>query len=109
MSDQAIFELCERLGTTVNNLIPKVIELGILNNIYGLILGFIFLLIGALCFVKLHFTKDDLSWVWFVCLLFGITGTIFGIVFILLFGYDLYLWKTVPDTMAYKTLLSWIK
>ena len=109
MSDQVIFELCERLGTTVNNLIPKVIELGIIGSTYGLILGFIFLLIGILCLVKLHFTKDDLSWVWFVCLLFGIAGTILGVTFILFEGYDLYLWKTAPETMAYKTLLGWIK
>lgn len=61
MSDQAIFELCERLGTTVDNLIPKAIELGILDSTYGLILGFIFLLIGILCFIKLHFTHDDMS------------------------------------------------
>lgn len=109
MTEQVIFELCERLGTTVNNLIPKVIELGILNNTYALILGFILLLIGILCFIKLHFTKDDLSWVWFVCLIFGMAGTMVGIGIILCSGYDLYLWKTVPDTMAYKTLLNWIK
>lgn len=39
MNEQVLITLCEKLGTTIDNLIPRVIEFGLLDSKQGLLVG----------------------------------------------------------------------
>lgn len=108
MNAEAIELICEKLGTTVEKLLPSVIEYETSKiHAYGFICLFVFVFsIGLIC---LGFTKwayrTDLDVGFF---LFGggfFSGSIiFGIVVI----YNSWLWNINPTMKAWETVLSWV-
>lgn len=109
MTDQVIFELCERLGTTVNNLVPKVVEVGVLSATQGIMIGIGFLIVGLiLLFIALRVIRDKESLCFIMLMIFGVVATGVGPIVITCYWWDLHLWKLAPDMMAYKELLSWV-
>lgn len=111
MNEQAILALCEKLGTTVEELIPKVIAYGLHQSAVELIIfGLVTVCgLGACIFGRRLEKKDPDTFAPIVFYIFGCVGLIFGIVGIGFSISDVYLWNTVPEATAYRTLLNWIK
>lgn len=108
MNEQVLITLCEKLGTTIDNLIPRVIEFGLLDSKQGLLVGIIIFILGVVCICILKNIRDELSWPFIFFLLGSIIGILVGVLVISLNAYDLSLWHKAPEMMAYKTILHWI-
>lgn len=112
MNEQAILTLCEKLGTTVDQLIPKAISYGIYSTklqitIFSIVLGLsvIFLILAVWLDNRSSYHASDFSIVFYIL---GALALPIGLCGVLFTAHDLHLWNVAPELQAYKMLLSWI-
>ncbi len=112
MNEQAILTLCEKLGTTVDQLIPKAISYGIYSTklqalIFGIVLGLsiVFLIIAFWLDNRSTYHSNDFSIPFYI---FGAIALPIGLIGFFFSIYDLHMWNIAPEVHAYKMLLSWI-
>ena len=109
MTTEAIELICEKLGTTIENLVPSVIEYCIYKaHVLLLIWGAIFML-GVFAIV-LGFTKRALDSD--SCIVLWTLGGIAVLICFIAVSIELYnlrLWNAYPTMRAYETILSWAK
>lgn len=104
--------LCQKFGTTINYLIPKVIEFGKYENRLGLIIVGIIFVVSAIVAIWLNkksnepnisFTEENLY--------FGISViseiiAILMLIGLILYSVDFIKWHSYPEMMAYKYILN---
>lgn len=109
MTTDVIELICEKLGTTIEKLVPAVIEYGTYKTKTGLTIWGIVLAV-SIFIILLGFTRKayatDLD---IVCWVIG--GIIFGIfaIFVIIELYDLKMWNNYPEMRAYETIMSWVR
>lgn len=109
MNIDAIQMICDKLGTTVNQLVPEVIRYETRMNTVGLIMGAIILIIGVIC-IRLAFYLDKHSsdCVEVPFFIIGVLGLVIGFFMVFIFAYKLIALNTSPQIYAYKTIFGWI-
>lgn len=106
MNTEAIELICEKLGTTVEHLVPTVIDYLTHRANVCMAIGVAFAVVGAFL-IMMGFIIDrhgDATALWF----FGWVALVIGA---LTFGISLYckhLVTTYPQISAYKEIFSWI-
>lgn len=109
MNTDTIQMICDKLGTTVNQLVPEVIRYETKMNSVGLIIGIaitaisIFFLIVAFYFEK-H-SSDCMEVPFFIL---GVVGLVAGLLMTFVFVHELIALNTSPQIYAYKTIFGWI-
>lgn len=110
MNETTIEMICQKLGTTVENIIPAVIEYCTHNNGIGLVVGFILIGIGTMstllairCYRKDAYGISDI-----IFAAVAVIGFSFGIGFTLISCYNLHMIIKFPEMYAYKTIIKWI-
>lgn len=106
MNTDVIELICEKLGTTVEKLLPAVIEFLTHSNKIGIAVGSTLIATGlALLVIGFIVNRHHDGWLWFLC------GTISLLVGVVIFGNSVYCYhmvKTHPTVSAYKEILEWI-
>lgn len=102
--------ICEKLGTTINSLIPAVIEyethsiqIGIIIAPILIAIGIVLAIIGVWRDHKAPY-NDDTVILYFISACFIIAGTILLSINL----YENYMLNKVPDIYAIKTILEWL-
>lgn len=111
MNTEAIEFICQKLGTTVDNIIPAALEFGIYENKIMLIIGIILLAIGIICTAIIIYLvrKPDYYDYPIATTAIGFTAGVVGIIFIIASSISLHLFYKFPEMQAYKMILGWIK
>lgn len=110
MNIDAIQMICDRLGTTVNQLIPEVIKYATRVNILGLIFGLFMFGIGTILLVTAHkaYKKNKYADSWVIYIVIGSVVFLIGFVFAILYIGELLAMNASPQVYAYKTIFGWI-
>lgn len=109
MSTDAIQMICDRLGTTVNQLVPEVIRYETKMNSVGLIIGVIITVISLLCLcARIYFAKHSSYDMEVPFLIIGVIGLTVGLLMTFIFVSELIALNTSPQIYAYKTIFGWI-
>lgn len=110
MNVDAIQMICDRLGTTVNQLIPEVIKYTTRVNILGLIFGIFMFGLGIVLLVVAHklYAKDSWGDLWLLYAIIGGVVFLIGFVFTILYIGELMAMNASPQIYAYKTIFGWI-
>lgn len=107
MSTEVIELICEKLGTTIEKLVPSVIEYCLFKlHIANFILIPLFILSVAAFYIgctKWAYNNDSCVVFWII----GGIGAVLAFVFICINFYDIRIWHTYPTMKAYETILSW--
>ena len=110
MNTDAIELICEKLGTTIENLVPAVIEyinhtanIGITVSAFFLAIGVALIIAGIIIDKKSRYI-DGVSFdiIGFFVALIGLVGLGFAI-------YNKHIVTVYPTITAYKEILSWVK
>ena len=116
MDTETLELLCQKLGTTLDNLIPAAIEFGKHDAVYTIKAGFccivacaIFAFIAYRLFLIPESTKFDSEFVGMWVVLISILIGIFGVFFIIYGITEHHYWRIFPKMKAYKMLLGWVK
>lgn len=112
-NNEILNDICNQLGTSIENLLPKLIEYGKYDcqlTIYTWSMIFIFsmLILGAGLYIRknennLSSIKDLFS---FVFVVGGFVFAFISICIIIIACYTLNEWDTFPEIMAYKYIIS---
>ena len=109
MKTDAIELICEKLGTTIENLVPAVIEYAKRRASVGLTIGLVFFAVGVvLIAIAFRIDKGD-SDVGFGCKLFGFSFLIAGAILCGINSYSKYMFNAMPTISAYKEIFGWLK
>lgn len=110
MNETAIEMICQKLGTTVENIIPAVIEYCTHNSEIGLAAGIILIgisVVSMLLAVRCY-RKDEDGILYIIFTAIAVIGSILGIIFTIVPCYDLHMIIKFPEMYAYKTIIRWI-
>lgn len=110
MNADAIQMICDRLGTTVSQLIPEVIKYTTRVNILGLIFGIFMFGLGIALLIAAHrlYEKDHWGDLWLVLTVVGVVIFFIGFIFTILYIGELMAMNASPQIYAYKTIFEWI-
>lgn len=110
MNETTIEMICQKLGTTVENIIPAVIEYCTHDNRICLAVGFILIGIGIVSTLLAirYYRKDEYGTPHIIFTSIAITGFVFGIIFTVGSCYNLHMIIKFPEMYAYKTIIKWI-
>lgn len=110
MNVDAIQMICDRLGTTVSQLIPEVIKYTTRVNILGLIFGIFMFGFGFVLLIAAHrlYQKDSWGYLWLLYVIIGAVVFLIGFVFTILYIGELMAMNASPQIYAYKTIFGWI-
>ena len=109
MTTEAIELICEKLGTTIEKLVPSMIEYSIYKLHMSLLICGAILILGVFTIV-LGFTKRALDTE--ACIVLWILGGIVTAICFIAVAiqlYDLRIWNAYPTMRAYETILSWAR
>ena len=110
MSTDQIEVICNKLGTTIENLLPSVIAFEKHGTTISLITSIVFLILGIVLFVVgIRFLKksDFEEWPFVLIILAFVTVFISaGLIFTNV--YALHMWHKFPEMKAYKAIFGWI-
>jgi len=118
MDTETLELLCQKLGTTIENIIPAAIEYGIYDAKYTLKVGIIVSIFGIACAIVACFIyyRDSHSSSYedhFVLIIIFAILALFAIVFSLFFTIygiiETHYWSVFPEMQAYKMILGWVK
>ena len=107
MTTDVIELSCEKLGVTIENLVPAVISYETHKCHVSLCIGIVLLLLGTL-FVLIGFAihyKCDADILFFIL---GVISILIGIVIVPIYLYELHMWHSYPTMCAYETVFRWI-
>ena len=102
MTTDAIELICEKLGTTVETLVPAVISYGkhgIAVAIFLVVVGIVLILLGFMADAK---GKDGII-LWLV----GGFALLVGVPMLLITIYNNHMWNAYPTIRAYETIFGW--
>ena len=112
MNTDVVEMLCEKFGTTVNELIPKIVEWGIgdctlmLHVTTGfLVLGIILLFLAYICDRSGKYDLDGIAIAFWI---FGGATTVICIILIAVALCTRYEWIHYPEVMVYKMIFNHI-
>lgn len=110
MNVDAIQMICDRLGTTVNQLIPEVIKYTTKINIWSFIFGIIMLAAGVaiLVLARKSYVKDEWGICWIALTIVGCAFSLIGFLFTIIYTGELIAMNASPQVYAYKTIFGWI-
>ena len=110
MNADAIQMICDRLGTTVNQLIPEVIKYTTRVNILGLIFGIFMFGLGIVLLIAAHrlYQKDSWGDLWVIFTITGAVTFFIGFIFTIIYIGELMAMNASPQIYAYKTIFGWI-
>lgn len=109
MTIDAINLICQKLGTTVENLIPTVIKYSIHQDRILAIVGIILLVFGVFLAIVSMLTKNNYtSEVAIGCSVIAVLCILIGIALLIISSVDIHMWNLYPQIKAYETILNWI-
>lgn len=110
MNETTIEMICQKLGTTVENIIPAVIEYCTHDNEISLVAGFILIGIGTMSILLAIrcYRKDEYGTSYMIFAAIAGISFIFGIFLTVSSCYDLHMIIKFPEMYAYKTIIKWI-
>ena len=113
MAAEAIELICEKLGTTVENLVPAVIAYAKHGLYVQLSYSIPILIVGIICTIvtKIMLKRKeyhDFTDLPFSLVLGDFFGMVIGTIWTLVNIYDLHMWNAFPTIKAYETALRWI-
>ena len=114
MTTEAIELICEKLGTTMENLIPATINYEKHLQVVLLIVGICITAFGILCAIaakavsKYDTYENDVDMILVGLIIIGIIAIIFGLLTTIIQAVDVYMWQQHPTIRAYETILKWI-
>lgn len=109
MSVDTIQMICDKLGTTVNQLVPEVIRYETRMNYVGLIIGAIIVVVSLLCLCAgIYFASHSSYEMEVPFLVIGTIGLTVGLIMVFVFASELIALNTSPQIYAYKTIFGWI-
>ena len=107
MNTEAIELICEKLGTTIEYLVPAVIEYLTHRANVGIAVGVVLVVVGAfLVTIGFVIDKHEYGFGWFLAGGF-VLG--FGMIVLGFYFYARHLVIAYPQISAYKEILGWIK
>lgn len=107
MNTETIELICEKLGTTIENLVPAVIEYLIHRANIGIMIGNIMIAIGVLLIVVgFIIERRGDGFLWF---LVGGFSLLFGVIFLGVYIYSYHLIVRYPEFSAYQEILKWFR
>lgn len=115
MNSEAIELLCQKLGTTLDKLVPAVIQFGIHDAKISLMISIIILTVGigliitGICIAnrdKYLSVDNDMQII--MPIFFGAICFVIGLVILIICIVKLHYWNTFPELQAYKMILKWI-
>jgi hypothetical protein len=113
--NDAIELLCQKLGTTLDKLVPTVIKFGIHDAKMFLVISIFMLAIGISLIItgvdisnhiQSLYSDDDL-WT-FMCEFGGAILSIIGLIIMVMHIVKLHYWNAFPELQAYQTILRWV-
>ena len=109
MTIDAINLICQKLGTTVENLIPTVIKYSIhQDRILGTV-GIALVIFGVFLAIVAMLTKNNYTGdVSIGCIVIAAILVPVGIAMIIFSAVDIHMWNLYPQIKAYETILNWI-
>ena len=110
MGKTTIEMICQKLGTTVENIIPAVIEYCTHNNGIGLVAGFVLIGIGivsTLLAIRCY-REDEYGTPHIIFTAIAIIGFVIGISLTVCSCYNLHMIVKFPEMYASKTIIKWI-
>lgn len=110
MNETIIEMICQKLGTTVENIIPSVIEYCTRENEIALVVGFVLIGIGIVStlFAIRCYRKDEYGISNIIFTSIAIIGFLSGIFCTVSSCYNLHMIIKFPEMYAYKTIIKWI-
>ena len=110
MNADAIQMICDRLGTTVNQLVPEVIKYTTKVNIWSFIFGIIMLAVGIVILVlaRKSYAKDELGFAWIISTIIGSIFSLIGFLFSVIYASEIIAMNASSQVYAYKTIFNWI-
>lgn len=110
MNEATIEMICQKLGTTVENIIPAVIEYCTHDSKVGLAFGCILLAIGifSVGFAIIFYRRDEDGIPVAIFIIIAVISFIIGFIFTIGCGYDLHILNKFPEMYAYRTILRWL-
>ena len=117
MSVEAIEVICQKLGTTVDNILPSAIEFGLhdasFSRMVWIVIVIVSIIVAAVSFklINLDSKKCNFDFEYFGISLFivSLIAFIFGLFFAIYGTIELHYWRLFPEMKAYKMILGWIK
>lgn len=109
MTIDAVNLICQKLGTTVENLIPTVVKYGIhQDRILGTV-GIVLAILGVFLAIVAMLTKNNYTNdVSFGCIIVAAILVLIGIGMVIASAVDIHMWNLYPQIKAYETILNWI-
>lgn len=109
MTIDAVNLICQKLGTTVENLIPAVIKYGIHQDRIIAITGIILMVLGVFLIIMAMLTRNSYTGeVAIGCAVFAVIFLLIGAVMLIVSAVDIHMWNLYPQIKAYETILNWI-
>ena len=109
MTIDAVNLICQKLGTTVENLIPTVIKYGIHQDRILASAGIVLLVFGVFLIIVAMLTKNNYTGeVAIGCTIFAIIFLFVGAGILIESAIDIHMWNLYPQIKAYETILNWI-
>ena len=111
MNTDSIELICQKLGTTLENLVPAVIDYNIYADKIGIFIGAVILIIGFILIgVAIYLNHkedyyDEPIVLYFLILMAIAVGSIIFFVSIV----DYHYFVKFPEIRAYKAILGWIR
>lgn len=118
MNTEAIEFICQKLGTTLDNIIPAAIEYGIYDAKYTLKVGIIVSIFGIACAIVTYFiyyrdshssSYEDHFVLIMIFAILAISAIVLGLFFAIFGIVETHYWSVFPEMQAYKMILGWIK
>lgn len=106
MTTDAIELICEKLGTTVETLVPAVISYGKHGCAIGIAVA-IFLVVVGIVLILLGFMAEANGKDGFILWLVGGFTLLVGVPMLLIAIYDNHMWNAYQTIRAYETIFGW--
>ena len=109
MTIDAVNLICQKLGTTVENLIPTVVKYSIHQNRILATIGIILILFGLFLAVAAMLTKNNYTTeIGIGCAVLSSISIPIGIIMVIVSAVEIHMWNIYPQIKAYETILNWI-
>ncbi len=112
MNTDSIELILNKLGTTLESIVPATIAYERKVCVIGVVMGTLLIVAGiSLTLITIHRAKEvDISddFIGMLCCGFGILFVLIGIVMMPINVYDLYMWSKFSEIKAYETILGWV-
>ena len=114
MNTEAIELICEKLGTTINELVPTVISYGLYSARVWSTGGLVALIVGVYLLFKARQMRRSGKYTWAddapdIIIIIGIIIIISSLTVLGFNLWSLHMWRVAPNLTAYKEIAGWFR